>query len=75
MPTKTKISSPPAKDFAIQNHGTLCLFHPLTKTATSWLSEQFPAGEEHQYVGHALAVHGCLALDLVHGIRGDGLNI
>lgn len=62
-------------DFFVENHGTIFLLRPNTPEAKAWLEEHTPADEDHQYLGNALCVEHRYILDIVDGIRNDGLTV
>jgi hypothetical protein len=59
-----------AADYAVENHGTLFLFRPLTEEARENLANN--VGEEAQWFGGALVVEHRYALDLAARLRGEG---
>lgn len=61
-------------DFFVENHGSIMLVRPVTGDARDWL-EIHVTGDEHQYFGDALVVEPRYILNLVEGIRGDGLTV
>ena len=60
-------------NFAITNHGTVSLFHPLTYQAKDWLRLYCPADGEHQYFGEALVIEHRYVADIIHFATADGL--
>jgi hypothetical protein len=60
-------------DFTVENHGSIFLLQPHTVTAREWIDENLP--EDAQYFGSAVAVEHRYILDIVDGIKGDGLTI
>ena len=60
-------------DFAVSHHGTILLFHPLTKLADDWLRLHCPQDSEHQYLGNALAIENRFVADIVQLANDDGL--
>jgi hypothetical protein len=65
----------PTPDFLIQTGGTVALWNPLTAAARAWLKAHCPADEDHQYLGHALAVEHRYGEPLVALAREDGLSV
>ena len=62
-------------DLAIQNHGSLYLFHPLTEAAREWIAEHFTGRAEVQFVGRALVVEHRYARQLAEQAAQDGLHV
>jgi hypothetical protein len=61
-------------DFALQNHGSICLLSPLTDQAEEWLGENV-VNDETQFWGRAIVVEPRYVEDLVIGIYGEGLTV
>ena len=66
---------PLSPDIAIQNHGTIFLFHPLTDAARAWIAEHFAGREAVQFFGHALVVEHRYAEQLADLAAQDGLRV
>ena len=64
----------PVKDLRIENHGSICLFRPLTEAACGWLKEHCDS-DEHQYFGSALVVEPRYVEDLAENAVNDGLTL
>jgi len=60
-------------DIAVQDEGSVVLFHPNTPAAREWLDEHVQ--EDAQWFGNALVVEHRYADELVRGITGDGLTV
>lgn len=58
-------------DFRVENHGTICLFHPLSETAKEWLSRTAP--EDAQFLGNAMAVEPRYAGGVIEAAEAEGL--
>jgi hypothetical protein len=65
--------TPSSPDFALSNHGTISLFHPLTNRADDWLRLHCPPDGEHQYLGNALAIEQRFVSDIAQLATDDGL--
>lgn len=61
-------------DFALQNHGSICLLQPLTVEAQAWLDD-YVITDETQFWGCAVVVEPRYVEDLLNGIMGDGLTV
>ena len=61
-------------DFEITHHGTISLFHPLSEQAHEWLAVHCPRGQEHQYLGKALAIERRFVIGLAFFAVYDGLT-
>ena len=62
-----------SQDFIVSNHGTIFLLQPLTAAAKEWVAEHLP--EDHQTFGSSIAVEHRFILDIVDGIRNNGLRV
>jgi hypothetical protein len=63
-------------DFSIERTGRFCtvfLLRPLTSQAFEWIEQNIP--ENAQCFGNALAVEHRYVVDVLGGIRNDGLVI
>jgi hypothetical protein len=60
-------------DFTVENHGTIFLLQPHTSAAQRWVDNNIP--DDAQYLGTAVAVEHGYILDIVDGIKADGLTI
>lgn len=60
-------------DLQVENHGTIFLFRPVSRTGKEWLEEI--TNEESQWFGDALAVEHRYAWDLAQAAQGDGLEV
>jgi hypothetical protein len=60
-------------DFAIRNHGSICLLYPLTFYAREWVVDNLPA--DRMLWGSAVVIEPRYVEDIVIGIKGDGLSI
>lgn len=61
-------------DIRVENHGTICLFIPLTPAARTFLDECVQS-EPWQWLGFNLAVEPRYALDLANGAIEHGLEV
>jgi hypothetical protein len=61
-------------DFALSDHGTVSLFHPLTNQADDWLRLHCPQDGEHQYFENALAIEDRYVADIRELAIRDGLT-
>ena len=68
-PTSKAVSS--AADFLVENHGSIFLLQPLTPAAESWIEEFLP--KDRMTFGSAVVVEHRFIVDIVEGIRNDGL--
>ncbi len=71
--TLTPTAPAPTRDIALQNSGSIWLFHPLTPAASDWMEEHCPADGEHQYMGKALCVEARYVEQLANLAGEDGL--
>ena len=60
-------------DFAVENHGSIFLLQPLTPEAQAWIDEFIP--EDAQYLGSAVSVEHRYIVDIVDGIKEEGLTV
>lgn len=60
-------------DFAVQPHGSVVSFHPLTPRVADWLQANTQA-EPWQWFGGALVVDTRFAGDLYDGLRKAGFR-
>jgi len=61
-------------DASVENHGSIVLVRPWSKTAKAWLAENV-VNEETQHWAGAIVVEPRYVDDLVAGMRGDGLTV
>ena len=69
---KSRKEEASAPDFFVQNEGSIFLLDPQTDAAHAWIEGNI-VGDEHQFFGEALCVEHRYILDIVDGIRNDGL--
>jgi len=62
-------------DVRIENHGSLFLVRPQNSTAREWIDDNVSVDGPWQWFGGALAVEGRYVVDLVNGMRQDGLVV
>lgn len=62
----------PSNDFALSDHGTIIMFHPLTAEAQQWWDENVNEGPSF---GNAYAVEHRYVMPLVEGIEAEGFTI
>ena len=67
MPRKHK------PDFSFANHGSICIFTPLTPAAKTWVADHIP--EDAQRWGRGIVIEPRYAGDILAGIMGDGLTV
>jgi hypothetical protein len=60
-------------DFTVQNEGSIFLLYPHTQAANVWVSDHIP--DYAQYFGNAVVIEHRYILDVVDGIKTDGLVI
>ena len=60
-------------DFSVQNEGTIFLLIPHTDIANTWIEEHIP--EDAQRFGGGIVVEPRYILDIVNGIKNDGLEV
>jgi hypothetical protein len=60
-------------DFSVENHGSIILLKPLTKSAREWGAEHLP--EDAMKWGEATVVEPRYIGDIVEGIINDGLVV
>jgi hypothetical protein len=62
-------------DFALENHGSICLLTPLTPSAVAWVEEHIgPANGFQPYYPTVVVEHRYIT-DIVEGIQHDGLAV
>ena len=61
-------------DFALDNHGSICLLQPLSAEAQEW-ADEYLSGDEVQYFGTAVVIEPRYVVDIVEGFRADGLTV
>lgn len=61
------------RDFTIAGEGTVFVLTPHTKEARDWIVERI--SDEHQVWSGGIVVEHRYILDIVDGIRNDGLSI
>jgi hypothetical protein len=59
-------------DFQIENHMSITLVRPLTKTCRKWLEEN--TSDEAQWFGGALVVEPRYVENLYHGLDSGGFS-
>jgi hypothetical protein len=60
-------------DFCCENHGSICLLYPLSKSARSWIKDNLPS--DAQWFGNAVAVEYRFIWAILEGIQNDGLAV
>jgi hypothetical protein len=60
-------------DVLVSNQGSIVLFRPMTEDARAWIEENVQS--DAQWFGGALAVEHSYVLDLIDGMKGDGLIV
>jgi hypothetical protein len=65
----------PAPDFEVQNHGSIFLLIPQTPSARVWIDDHI--GQDNGYQPHypTVLVEHRYIVDIVEGIRNDGLAV
>lgn len=63
---------PTASDYRVENHGSLCLVHPISQDAKNWIDEH--VDPDAQWFGGGLAVEPRYLSALVDGMRDAGLQ-
>lgn len=58
-------------DVRIENHGSILLFRPLTRSASDWLRNN----TDGQWFGNALVVEHRYAGDLAEGMIQEGFRL
>jgi len=61
------------RDARLVNHGSLYLFHPLTRNAKRWINSN--VGDEAQFFGNALVIEPRYVSDIVCGMADDGITV
>lgn len=60
-------------DFRCENHGSLFLLRPLTRSAHSWIEEHVPS--DAQWFGNALVIEHRYVWTILVGIQDSGLTV
>lgn len=60
-------------DFRVSGGGTVYLLLPVTAAAKAWVAEHIP--DDAQYLGYAVAIEHRYVMDIIQGIREDGLTV
>ena len=60
-------------DFRVESYGSIFLLQPLTPAANEWVAQHIP--DDAQRWGGAIVVEHRFIMDIVVGIRGDGLSV
>jgi hypothetical protein len=72
-PTRSASKNQP--DFVVENHGSILLLKPLTRSATSWVEEHIGQGNGYQPYFPTVVVEPRYIADIVQGIQSDGLAV
>jgi hypothetical protein len=64
----------PEADFAVENHGSILLFRPLTAKAEQWIEENV-SSERYHPNWPTLVVEHRYAFDLAQGMQQAGLAV
>ena len=62
-------------DLAIENHGSISLFRPVSVAGSSWIAEHFSDRDDVQFWGLALAVEHHYVESLTRQAIEDGLKV
>jgi hypothetical protein len=62
-----------ALDFRCENHGSMFLLYPLSKSARSWIEENLPS--DAQWFANAVAIEHRYIWSILEGIQNDGLAV
>jgi hypothetical protein len=73
-PSKHKVPSKPTFDVAVENHGSIFLFRPLSPAAESWILDNV-GREGFQPNFPTLVVEHRYARDLATGMQQAGLAV
>jgi hypothetical protein len=59
-------------DFAVEDHGTICLLRPLTKAASVWVEEHI--GQDNGFQPHwpTVVIEPRYIWSILEGLRSDG---
>ena len=60
-------------DFRCENHGSIFLLYPLSRSARSWIEENLPS--DAQRFGNAIAIEHRFVWAILEGIQNDGLEV
>jgi hypothetical protein len=60
-------------DFTVRNEGSIFLLIPHTDSANAWIDAHIP--EDAQRFGRGIVVEHRYILDIVNGIKNDGLEV
>jgi hypothetical protein len=60
-------------DIEVEDHGSLWLFRPLTKTASTWIDDNVQ--DAALWFGGALAVEARFVHEMIEGMLADGLEV
>jgi hypothetical protein len=61
-------------DLRVEDHGSICLIHPLTEEAREWLEENCRP-EPWQWLGGAMAADARFIARIAEGLVADGLTV
>jgi hypothetical protein len=71
-PTASEEISP---DFLVENHGSILLLKPLSRSAVSWVEEHIGQDNGYQPFFPNVVVEPRYIADIVEGIQNDGLLV
>ena len=60
-------------DFRIENHGSICLVHPLNASGRAWMEENIGATNGFQPYFPTVVIEPRYLADILAGIRADRL--
>jgi hypothetical protein len=62
-------------DFRLENHGPICLLHPLTPTAVAWVNAQIDDSNGYQPQWPTVLIEPCYLASILNGLAADGLRV
>ena len=62
-------------DFAVENHGSICLLRPQNEQAVAWVEEHIGQDNGYQPYFPTVVVEPRYIADIVAGIQNDGLAV
>lgn len=62
-------------DFALQNHGSICILQPLSEAALRWLEDHVLTDETQLWGASGVVIEPRYVETIVAGIYGDGLTV
>jgi hypothetical protein len=69
----TSPTSEAAVDFRCENHGSIFLLYPLSKSARSWVEQNLPS--DAQFFGNAVVIEHRYVWPILEGIQNESLTV